>query len=184
MLSGKAIARAIRAHTLVELALHALIAADIFEINQPDNNAADINEEETIDQAHERHNRTERSDAIITLDINEQATHVHANTAAEEAMKLFDNLVKYEVDLADLESDENVKNNVQLLDTKLENMSKKNRNSKLWVQYINMLGILRKFVKAERTGNWMLQLQTLRDMLPYFAATGHNAYKIRIYLSF
>ena len=37
-----------------------------------------------------------------------------------------------------------------------------------------MLGILRKFVKAEITGNWMLHLQTVTDMLPRFAATGHN----------
>ena len=130
------------------MALHALIAAYIFEIKRPDNNAVDINEEESIDQAHERHNRDERSDAIITLDINEQAAHVYANTVAEEAMKLFDNLMKYEVELADVESDENVKNIVQLLDTKLEDMSKKNRTSKLWIQYIKMLRILRKFVKA------------------------------------
>ena len=185
MLSGKAIARAIRAHTLVELALHALFAADIFEINRPDNNAVLVNDEESIDQTNARHNRDKRSDAIITLDINEQAAHVHADTVAEEAIKLFDNLMKHEVDLADEESDENVKNIVQLLVTKLEDMRKKNRTSKLWTQYIKMLGILGKFVKAERTGNWMLHLQTVRDMLPYFAATGHNAYTKsgHIYLS-
>ena len=74
MLSGKAIARAIRAHTLVELALHALMAADIFDNNRPDNNAADINEEESIDQAQDKHNRDEIIDAIITLDINEQCS--------------------------------------------------------------------------------------------------------------
>ena len=34
---------------------------------------------------------------------------MHSNTVAEEAMKLFDNLIKHEVDLADVESDENVK---------------------------------------------------------------------------
>ena len=39
-----------------------------------------------------------------------------------------------------------------------------------------MLGILRKFIKAERTGKWLLHLQTVRDILTYFAATGHNAY--------
>ena len=53
---------------------------------------------------------------------------MHSDTVAEEAiMKLFDNLIKHEVDLADMESDENVKNIVQLLDAKLEDMSKKNR---------------------------------------------------------
>ena len=101
---------------------------------------------------------------------------MHSNTVAEEAMKLFDNLIKHEVDLADVELDENVKTIVQLLDAKLEDMSKTNRTSKPRIQYINMLGILRKFVKAERTINWVLHLQTVRDMLPCLAATGHNTY--------
>ena len=86
-----------------------MIAADIFDINQPDNNAVDINEEESIDQAQARHYRDKRSNAIISLDINEQAAHMHSNTVAEEDMKLFDNLMKHEVDLADVELDENVK---------------------------------------------------------------------------
>ena len=47
----------------------------------------------------------ERSDFIITLDISEQAALMHANTVAEEAMKLFDNLRKHAIDLADVESD-------------------------------------------------------------------------------
>ena len=49
-----------------------------------------------------------RSDTIITLDISEQAAHMYANTVAEEAMKLFDNLMKHEVDLAHVKSDENI----------------------------------------------------------------------------
>ena len=71
----------------------------------------------------------ERSDVMITLDIREQASLMHANTVAEVTMKLFDNLMKDEVDLADVEPDENVRNIVQVLDTKLEDMSKKNRTS-------------------------------------------------------
>ena len=82
-------------------------------------------------------------------------------------MKLFDKFMKHEVDLAYVESDENVRNIEQLLDAKLEDMSKKNRTSKLWNQHIKMLEILRKFNKAERTENWMLHLQSVR---------GHNAY--------
>ena len=30
--------------------------------------------------------------------------------------------------------------------------------------------------KAERTGNWMLRLKALHEMLPYFAAAGHTLY--------
>ena len=69
-----------------------LIEADIFDINQSDNNAVDINEKDSIDQAQDRYNM-DKSDAIITLDINKQAAHMHSNTVAEEAMKLFDNLM-------------------------------------------------------------------------------------------
>ena len=73
-----------------------------------------------------------------------------------------------------MESDENVKNSVQLLDAKLEDMSKRKEPQNYELKHNKMLGILRKFVKAERTGNWMLHLQTVRDMLSCFAATGHS----------
>ena len=123
----------------------------------------------------------ERSDAIITLDINEQVTLMHANTVAEEAMKLFDNLMKHEVDLAKSESDENVRNIVQLLDAKLEDMNKKNRTSKLWIQYIEMLEILRKFIKAERAENWMIHLQRCAAII--CSNWSLRLYKTRAYLS-
>ena len=153
-----------------------LIATDIFGINRPDNNAVDINEEESIDQAQDRRNMDNRSDAIITLEINDQAAHLCSNTMTEESMKLFDNLMKHEVDLADVESDENVKTIVQLLDAKLEDMSKRTVPQNCALKHNEMLGILRKFVKAERTGNWMLHLLTVRDLLSCFAANGHNTY--------
>ena len=126
-----------------------LIAADIFDINQSDNNAVDINEEESIDQAQDRHYMDKRSDAIITLDINEQAAYMHSNTVAEEAMKLFDNLMKHEVDLADVESGENVKNIVQLLDAKLEDMCKRTEPQNCELKLNKMLGILRKLFKLK-----------------------------------
>ncbi|CAG2194071.1 unnamed protein product [Mytilus edulis] len=58
------------------------------------------------------------------------------------------------------------------------------RTSQLWFQYMDMIDILRRFIKAERTGNWELHLQTVKDMLPYLAASGHNLYvkSSRVYL--
>ena len=47
---------------------------------------------------------------------------------------------------------------------------------------MDMLDILRKFLKAERTGNWKLHLQAIHDMLPYLAASGHNLYTKSVYL--
>ena len=41
---------------------------------------------------------------------------------------------------------------------------------------MDMMDILRRFIKAERTGNWDLHLHTVREILPYFLAAGHTLY--------
>ncbi len=57
---------------------------------------------------------------------------------------------------------------------KLEKITNRNiaiqRHSKtaqLWLQYMDMVRLLRQFIKAERTRNWKFHLQTLTDMLPF-----------------
>ena len=47
----------------------------------------------------------------------------------------------------------------------LENL----RTAVLWIQYCEMIQLLRKLIKAERTGDWELHLQSVPDMLPYVA---------------
>ena len=39
-----------------------------------------------------------------------------------------------------------------------------------------LVDIVRKYIMTERTGNWALHLQTIQNMLPYLAASGHNLY--------
>ena len=39
---------------------------------------------------------------------------------------------------------------------------------------MKMVDILRLFIKAERTGSWMLHLKAVQEMLPYFGVAGHN----------
>lgn len=41
---------------------------------------------------------------------------------------------------------------------------------------MDMIDILKQFIKAERTGNWKLHLKVMKDMLTFFAAAGHNLY--------
>ena len=53
---------------------------------------------------------------------------------------------------------------------------KSSRTATLWLQYMDMVDILRKYIQAERTGNWELHLQAVSEMLPYLAASGHNKY--------
>ena len=51
-----------------------------------------------------------------------------------------------------------------------------NQTSKLWIQYFELVQIMRLFVRAERTGDWHLHLYTVKQMLPYLHAAGHLPY--------
>ena len=53
-----------------------------------------------------------------------------------------------------------------------------------WMQYMDMVDILRKFLRAERTGNCALHLEAISEMLPFIAASRHNLYtkSARIYV--
>ena len=77
---------------------------------------------------------------------------------------------------------------VKKLDTYLEklkeHLSTKSRTSKLWIQYMEYVGIMRQFIRAARSGDWNLNLISLQRMLNLFAATGHINYakSARLYL--
>ena len=55
-------------------------------------------------------------------------------------------------------------------------IQRESKTGQLWLQFMEMVGLVRQFIKAERTGNWKLHIQTVIDMLPLFAASGHNNY--------
>ena len=71
-----------------------------------------------------------------------------------------------------------------MLNKTKNNLSVRSRTAKLWLQYIQYLGILKDFIRAERTGNFPFRLQTSSRMLNLFAATGHLHYAkcARLYL--
>lgn len=58
----------------------------------------------------------------------------------------------------------------------LQKLEKRSPTAKLWVQYFRMVTLVKRFIQAERSGNWTLHLDTVRKMLPYFHATGHCSY--------
>ena len=45
-----------------------------------------------------------------------------------------------------------------------------------------MIDILRRYIRAERTGNWELHLQTLSEMLLFLATSGHNNYTKSVWI--
>ena len=58
------------------------------------------------------------------------------------------------------------------------------RTAKYWLQYMEYISVVKCYIKAERTGDWLLHLATVEKMLNLFAATGHIHYtkSARIYL--
>ncbi len=42
----------------------------------------------------------------------------------------------------------------------------KDPTASLWIQYLDMIRIFRKFIIAERLGNWYLHLEAVSEMLP------------------
>ena len=110
-------------------------------------------------------------------------SHDEVDTDFKEASELYDRLVAKQVSPKDLKDNETVVN----ISRKLQHQKMMNsRTRALWlqVQYIAMIDILKTFLKAERTGNWLLHLSAVHDMLPYLAAAGHNLYtkSARLYL--
>ena len=100
-----------------------------------------------------------------------------------ELKEVFDALLSGKISLDSAVS----KDVLQIVNTmvqKEKNVLRSLQTSQLWLQYMEMVDILRNFVRSERTGDWKLHLQTLRDMLSYLAAAGHNAYtkSIHVYL--
>jgi len=57
-----------------------------------------------------------------------------------------------------------------------ESLGKSFRTSALLVQYMSMIEILRKFVRAERTGKWELHLQSIQAMFLCMEISGQNYY--------
>ena len=73
--------------------------------------------------------------------------------------------------------------NHMLTDLK-ESLSAKLQTANYWIQYLHYTQNLKDFIRAERTGNWKLHLQSVRKILNIFAATGHVHYakSARLYL--
>ena len=180
MLSGKAISRAVRGHLLIDAALHAILLANAYNLpiptNQPDppqgdNETTSDDDWHTIDPAHP-----------MEIEVEED---IFPNKSPEQDLmevgRIFDHLVKDPSIAADLSSSEVLSRVTHKVEEERKSMSDQ-RTAQLWLQYLNMIAILKIFIKAERTGDWTLHLAAVKGMLPFFAAAGHNLYAKSAYL--
>ena len=65
-----------------------------------------------------------------------------------------------------------------------EYLSEYSCTAQLWIQYIHFINIVKKFIRAEGTGNWENHLLVVPQMLKLFSATTHfqHVKSARIYL--
>ena len=166
MLSAKALARAVRGHFLVDSALNALLVNVTFDSPLPATIGLD-------------------TETGVNLADKEGELNASVVQAADQDLtkieELYKELVKDTTKAKLVGSTEVVQKIAEKLESKRVSMHNQ-WTVTLWIQYMNMVDTLRTFIKAERTGNWNLHPQTVREMLPYFAAAGHNNYVKSAYL--
>lgn len=73
-------------------------------------------------------------------------------------------------------NDEEVKRLCRKFENVVQILMANGRTANLWGKYLEIISIFKTFLKAERTGNRELHLKCVRNMLPYFAVSGHNLY--------
>ena len=156
ILTGKAIARAVRAHLLFDAVLNTLILSKALGVSIPDleveANAPDMNDA-----------RAEEKAIPGTLAFELQEAHA-----------LYADLMARKKSAEEVSSASAISKIKHLLQQQKKSLQD-NRTSKLWLQYMDMVDILRKPIKAERTGHWVQHFESLSEMLPYMAA-GHSLY--------
>ena len=170
ILSRKAVAQATRGHFLVDTALHTLLMAKSFGVELPDN---DISSDFLVTSSD-----TEAPDHILVESADVSTIQRQENHLLKQAAALYDELLEGDVITQDVCNHPTVLE--KLADAK--SSLKCFKTAALWLQYLEMISLLKSFITAERTGNWLRHIQKLNAMLPYFAAAGHNIYAKSAYI--
>ena len=161
ILSGKAVARAVRDHLLLDTALNTVLMAKTFSLQLNGTSATDDHDDDNTSE-----DIDPLSDSVL---IDEE---IPLSTEIQELGRLVDELLEGQMvpfEITSSKAFHSVKE--RLLDAL---NAVEHRTGKLWFMYMKLIDIVRNFLRSERTGDWKLHLATLQNMLPYFAASGHN----------
>ena len=149
IMSGKAILRAVRAHVLLNAVLNGLLLSKSMK---PCAAGVEQNDAGSSDKT------------------------PCTNSDLKAAESLYDELMAMTKDAEEVANDEAIAVIQANRDGHVETLGK-DPTASLWIQYLDMIRILRKFIRAERLGNWYLHLfEAVSEMLRYLAASGHSLY--------
>ena len=175
ILSGKAIARAVRAHLLVDAALNTLLASKAFNLTAQSHYETYIEDDCDVEILNDNGMEKALEERLPLTD--------GADCLLKDARLLYEKLMAGSITAEEV-SKASVLRIIKDSLYKEREVLQFSRTAKIWLQYMDMVDILRCFIKADRCGNWRLHLKALSDMLPYLAAAGHNNYVkfIHVYL--
>ena len=105
-----------------------------------------------------------------TWDLRDKTPCTNSDLKAAES--LYGELMAMTKDAEEVANDEAIARIQAIHDGHLETLAK-DPTASLWIQYLDMIRILRKLIRAEQLGNWYLHLEAVSEMLPYMAASGH-----------
>ena len=154
IMSRKAISRAVRAHLLLDAVLNGLLLSKAMDVPLPC--AAGVEQDDA-----------ESSDKTPCTNSDLKAAESH-----------YGELMAMTKDAEEVANDEAIARIQAIRDGHVETLAK-DPTASLWIQYLDMIRILRKFIRAERLGNWYTpytHLEAVSEMLPYLAASGHSLY--------
>lgn len=121
--------------------------------------------------------------ALVTKKAESIFPELDWNSLLSKCADFYDQLISFEITNNDLHSNDLLKTIMQHF-TETKKKLQASRTAKIWIQYMDMIDLLRDFLRSERTGNWKLHLAKVEKMIPYLVAAGHNNYtkSARIYL--
>lgn len=178
IISGKAYARAVRAHFLVDSALNIMLVAKCFgltlEISAINESTGPYDQLDKELACSDDTECLEQCTPVVSV-IKPLLTDTSLANNLETVAKLSEELLNGNITIDEACSNDVLKELNDQIKIFKEAISQQ-RTSKLWIMYMDMVDLLKRFIKAERTGNWELHLKSVEEMLPYFASSGHNQY--------
>ena len=155
---------------------------ELFAVVYAENSAEHMMSGKAVSRALRAHFLIEAALKCILFDIVKEKYGIE-----DESLK---NTIEYIQTEKDLNKIDNILESKPIADIKnafeeVENeLSSKSRTAKLWLLYLHYIGVLKQFIFAERTSNWLMHLKSSTDMLNLFASTGHYNYakSARLYI--
>ena len=157
ILSGKAYARSLRGHLLLQSALEVII----LQLNNCLNNDlkdTPVFEPDTVLESvfDEKIEKLWQQEVEILKEFSEFTSEYYDHNNLKTVIEKLRRIIKNTKDV----------------------LSELSRTATFWIQYIYYVDIVKDFIRAERTGNWNDHLNSVGRMLNLFAPTGHFNYYI------